>query len=261
MDILRVERISKKFGGVQALTNISFKAEKNKITSIIGPNGAGKTTFFNTISGFYQPDEGKIFFNDKDITRFSPEKIAKQGIIRTFQNIRLFPELMVAENVMIGMHLKLRSNIFDILFKTKKMVKEETKSIEEAINLIDFVGLTGMEFEYAKNLAYGDQRKLEIARALAAVPNMIMLDEPAAGLNSKETETMKTLILKIRNEKKCSILLIEHDMKLVMSLSDKIIVLNYGRLIADGSPDKIKNDKHVINAYLGEPDECDDSIA
>ncbi|MEN8905765.1 MAG: ABC transporter ATP-binding protein [Clostridiales bacterium] len=261
MDILKVTKLSKNFGGVKALTDINFTMKKNKITSIIGPNGAGKTTLFNTISGFYEPDEGDIYFLNKNIKGYSPDKIAKEGIMRTFQNIRLFKDLSVVENILIGMHLKLKSNIFSILFKTKSMKIEEKKSYKKVLDLIDYVGLNGLREELAKNLSYGDQRKLEIARSLASEPQIIMLDEPAAGLNSKETIIMKDLILKIKRDKNCSILLIEHDMKLVMGLSDTIIVLNYGKLISEGEPDYVKNDKNVINAYLGEPDEYDDFIA
>lgn len=261
MNILKIENLSKNFGGVNALVNVNLNVKSKTITSIIGPNGAGKTTLFNTVSGFHLPDSGKIYLNSKNITRYTPEKIAKARIARTFQNIRLFPEISVVENIMIGMHLKLKCGIIDILLNTKKFKREERKAYLKTMEFVKYVGLDGLEEEKAKNLSYGNQRKLEIARALAIEPILLMLDEPAAGLNSRETEEMKDFIRKIKDEKKCSILLIEHDVKLVMGISDRIAVLNYGKLIAEGTPDEICNDNHVINAYLGEPDEYNDSIA
>lgn len=255
MNVLKIVGVNKNFGGVKALSNINLAIGMGTITSIIGPNGAGKTTLFNTISGFHTADSGKIYLLEDDITKFSPEKVASKKIARTFQNIRLFAELTIVENVLIGMHLQLKSGVKDILLNTARFKNEEVNAYLKALEIIDYIGLKGLEEEKAKNLSYGNQRKLEIGRALALEPILIMLDEPAAGLNNRETEEMKNFIAKIRKEKNCSVLLIEHDMKLVMGISDRIAVLNYGKLIAEGNPGEVSNDKHVINAYLGEPDD------
>lgn len=252
MSLLEVKGLTKNFGGLVAIDNIDFSMKEGQIVSVIGPNGAGKTTFFNMISGFYQADAGTIFFNKNLLTKLTPEKVAKCKIARTFQNIRLFPEMLTVENILVGMHLELKSNLFDIIFNTKRCKIEEMKAYHAALELLDYIGLGSKENELAKNLSYGEQKRLEIARALALKPKLLLLDEPAAGLNPKETEEMRAFIIKIRNEKKCSILLIEHDMKLVMSLSDWIMVINYGVKIGEGIPSEIQNNKDVINAYLGE---------
>lgn len=255
MSLLEIKGLSKHFGGLIAVDSIDLEIEEGQIVSVIGPNGAGKTTFFNMISGLYTPDSGDIVFESKKINKLTPEKVASLKISRTFQNIRLFPEMLTVENIMVGMNINIHYKITDILFKTKKLKIEEERAYLEALKLLEYVGLKGKENELAKSLPYGDQRRLEIARALAIRPKLILLDEPAAGLNPKETEEMKHFILKVRDDFGCSILLIEHDMKLVMGLSDKIAVINYGVKIAEGKPELIKNNKEVIKAYLGDEKE------
>ncbi|WP_160672261.1 ABC transporter ATP-binding protein [Clostridium sp. C8-1-8] len=255
MSLLEIKGLSKHFGGLIAVDAVDLEIEKGQIVSVIGPNGAGKTTFFNMISGLYIPDGGDIIFDGKKINKLTPEKVASLRISRTFQNIRLFPEMLTVENIMVGMNINIPYKIIDVIFKTRRLKNEEGKAYSEALKLLEYVGLNGKEKELAKSLPYGDQRRLEIARALAIKPKLILLDEPAAGLNPKETEEMKHFILKVRKDFGCSILLIEHDMKLVMGLSDKIAVINYGVKIAEGKPEAIKNNKEVIKAYLGEEKE------
>lgn len=260
MAFLDIKGLTKTFGGLTAISNIDFHMDDKQIVSVIGPNGAGKTTFFNVISGYYPDHGGTITFDSHDFKNMSPEKVAGCGIARTFQNIRLFPEMLTVENILVAMHLHLSSNIFSILLGTKSMRNEEKAAYEKAFELLKYVGLDGKEEELAKNLSYGEQRRLEIARALATRPKLLMLDEPAAGLNPRETEEMKEFIIKLRDELGHAILLIEHDMKLVMGLSDRITVINYGEKIAEGTPEEIKNNPEVIKAYLG-ADAVDDEIA
>lgn len=251
MALLEVKQLTKNFGGLVAVDAVDLEIEEGQIVSVIGPNGAGKTTFFNMISGLNTPDGGDIIFEGKKINKFTPEKVAALKISRTFQNIRLFPEMVTVENIMVGMNINISYMLMDVIFQTKKMKIQEQKVYTEALKLLEYVGLKGKENELAKNLPYGDQRRLEIARALAIKPKLLLLDEPAAGLNPKETEEMKQFILKVRDDFGCAVLLIEHDMKLVMGLSDKIAVINYGVKIAEGKPEAIKNNKEVIKAYLG----------
>ena len=250
--LLEAIGINKSFGGLTAVNDINFSLDVGQIASIIGPNGAGKTTFFNIISGYYIPDRGKIIFDDRDVTKLSPEKVAACGIARTFQNIRLFPDLMVVENVLVGMHLHLSSNIAKIVFNTRGVRTEEEKAYEDARNLLAYAGLSGKETELARSLSYGDQRRLEVARALAVKPKLLLLDEPTAGMNPRETDEMKEFILHLRDERMVTILLIEHDMKVVMGISDHITVLNYGMKIAEGKPQEIRDNPEVIKAYLGQ---------
>ena len=250
--LLEAIGINKSFGGLTAVNDIDFSLDVGQIASIIGPNGAGKTTFFNIISGYYIPDRGKIIFDDRDVTKLSPEKVAACGIARTFQNIRLFPDLMVVENVLVGMHLHLSSNIAKIVFNTRGVRTEEEKAYEDARNLLAYAGLSGKETELARSLSYVDQRRLEVARALAVKPKLLLLDEPTAGMNPRETDEMKEFILHLRDERKVTILLIEHDMKVVMGISDHITVLNYGMKIAEGKPQEIRDNPEVIKAYLGQ---------
>ncbi len=250
--LLEAQGIYKSFGGLTAVNDIDFSLDVGQIASIIGPNGAGKTTFFNIISGYYNPDQGKITFDGRDVTNLSPEKVAACGIARTFQNIRLFPDLMVVENVLVGMHLHLHSSIAKIVLNTRGVRAEEEKAYAEARSLLAYAGLAGKESELARSLSYGDQRRLEVARALAVKPKMLLLDEPTAGMNPRETDEMKDFILHLRDERKVTILLIEHDMKVVMGISDHITVLNYGMKIAEGTPQEIKDNPEVIKAYLGQ---------
>jgi len=247
---LKAENVSKSFDGLKALSKISLEVKEMEILALIGPNGAGKTTFFNILSGIYLPSEGIIKFKDKDIIGLKPYQITESGIARTFQNIRVFPQMTILENILSGFFFKAKYTIFDCLFKTKRYKKEEEKGIELAYHIARFVGLENKGNELAKNLPYGEQKRLEIARALATKPSLLLLDEPTGGMNPKETGDMIELIRHIR-EGGISIILIEHDMKVVMNISDRIIVLDYGSKIAEGKPDEIRNNERVIEAYLG----------
>jgi len=250
--LLEARGVSKRFGGLMAIDKIDFTMEAGQIASIIGPNGAGKTTFFNMISGYYFADQGTITLDGKRLTGRSPENVAGCGIARTFQNIRLFPGLMVLENVLVGMHRHLSANLVQIVLNTRGVRREEQRAYEEARELLIYTGLEGKEQELAKNLSYGDQRRLELARALAVKPKLLLLDEPTAGMNPRETEEMTTFIRRVRDERNIAILLIEHDMKVVMGISERITVLNYGVKIAEGTPKEIRSHSEVIAAYLGE---------
>lgn len=255
MSLLEAKGVTKQFGGLMAIDRFDFSIEAGQIASIIGPNGAGKTTFFNMISGYYHANRGSITFDGKKLTRMSPEQVAGCSISRTFQNIRLFPGLMVIENVLVGMHLHLSAGLGQIVLDTRGVHREELRAHEEALRLLQYTGLEGKEQELAKNLSYGDQRRLELARALAVKPKLLLLDEPTAGMNPKETEEMTKFILRLRDERKITILLIEHDMKVVMGISDRITVLNYGVKLAEGTPQEIRSHSEVIAAYLGEETE------
>jgi len=244
------ENISKNFEGLRALNKISLELNEMEILALIGPNGAGKTTFFNILSGVYLPTEGVIRFKGKNIIGLKPYQITRLGIARTFQNLRLFPQMTVLENILSGLFTQTKYTILDAVFKTKRFRQAEEKDIKVAYSISNFIGLGNKENELAKNLPYGEQKKLEIARALATKPSLLLLDEPTAGMNPKETDEMIELIRKIRDDG-ISIILIEHDMKVVMNISDRIIVLDYGEKIAQGKPDEIKSNKRVIEAYLG----------
>ena len=251
MTVLVAKKVTKRFGGLVAVKDLDITIEKGSIHSVIGPNGAGKTTFFNCITGFYVPEEGDVRFLDEPIRGLRPDQIAKMGISRTYQNIRLFSNITAIENVIVGMHSHLGSGIFDALFHTPRYHREEKESEVEAARLLSFVGLKGKENLIARNLAYGDQRRLEIARALALRPQLLLLDEPTAGMNPRETEDTTRLIRKLRDELGLTILLIEHHMRVVMNISDLITVLDFGEKIAEGDAHAIQNNPTVIEAYLG----------
>lgn len=256
--ILDVKQLCMDFGGLRALNEVDFKIYEGEITALIGPNGAGKTTFFNCISGIYKPTSGQVLLRGpsesgyRKINGFRPNIVASIGMTRTFQNIRLFPNMTVLENVMIGRHPRTHSGVFSSLLRTATMKNEEKTIIEDSYRFLEKMDLADLANEFAKNLSYGAQRRLEIARAMAGEPFLILLDEPAAGMNPQETVELDELIRKIRDVDKISILLIEHDMKLVMNISDRIYVLDYGSVIAAGAPSEIRTNKAVIKAYLGE---------
>lgn len=254
--VLQCSDVQIVFGGLCAVSDASFDLFEGELVGLIGPNGAGKTTMFNMVSGIYTPTSGQICFWDKDdkvhnINRFDPARLNKLGIARTFQNIRLFGELSVKDNVLIALHNQRRVSVFDVLFRTPKFRRDEQLMSEKAMNLLELFKISGKAEEKAKNLPYGEQRKLEIVRALASNPKLLLLDEPAAGMNPQETKELMELIAFIRSEFKLTILLIEHDMKLVMGICEKIMVLNYGRIIATGTPDEIRANPEVVKAYLG----------
>ena len=255
--ILEVKDLSMDFGGLRALNHLALNVVEGEISAIIGPNGAGKTTFFNCITGIYNPTEGEILISPpgkkcKKINGLKPNRITKRGIARTFQNIRLFPNMTVLENVMIGRHCRTSSGILGAILRGESTIKEEKDVVDFSYNSLKKTGLSHLVNELAKNLPYGEQRRLEIARAMATEPFLLLLDEPAAGMNPQETRELDELITRIRDEENISILMIEHDMKLVMSLSDRIFVMDYGSKIAQGTPDDIINNPVVIKAYLGE---------
>jgi branched-chain amino acid transport system ATP-binding protein len=256
VSLLSLDHITKRFGGLTAVNRVSFAVEEGQVVGLIGPNGAGKTTVFNLITGNYRPDEGTVLFQGQAIGGLAPHRIVSLGIARTFQTIRLFQNLSVVENVLAGCHCRMRTGIFGSLFHTPGQRREEQQVLAQARDELAFVGLGDSGGQLAKNLSYGNQRLLEIARALATRPKLLILDEPAGGMNDQETQDLIGLISRMR-ARGLTILLIEHDMKLVMSLSDRIHVVDYGKKIAEGSPQEIKANPDVIKAYLGE--ESDDA--
>lgn len=253
--LLKVENLTKNFGGLTAVSSINMDIKKGELIGLIGPNGAGKTTFFNLITGVYEPTEGHVTFSPGDedhvISSKKTHQISDLGVARTFQNIRLFKDLTVLDNVKIGLHENHKSNLFQTFFRTPAFYKAEEGITKDALELLEIFNMENQAENLAKNLPYGDQRKLEIVRALATEPALLFLDEPAAGMNPQESAELNALIKRIHKEFDLTIVLIEHDMNVVMSLSDRVYVLEYGKLIAQGRPEDIQSDERVIKAYLG----------
>jgi branched-chain amino acid transport system ATP-binding protein len=249
--ILKLENVTMKFGGLTAVNDVSMNIEERDLVAVIGPNGAGKTTLFNTITGIYTPTSGSVIFNGIDLKDIKSSEISKLGIARTFQNIRLFKNSTVLDNIKIAKHTRIRYGVMDGLLRNKEFLAEEKKIEKESMSLLELFHLDSKAHFLAKNLPYGEQRKLEMARALATEPKLLLLDEPAAGMNPTETKELTELIHFIRDQFNIAIILIEHDMRLVMEIAEKIFVLDYGNLIAKGTASEIQNDKKVIEAYLG----------
>lgn len=250
--LLELRNLTKRFGGLIAVNNVNLSVDKGSITSVIGPNGAGKTTIFNTITGIYKPDAGQVLFDGQDISGKRPDQITAIGMCRTFQNIRLFHNMTVLENVMVGAHTQTKSTIVGAMLRTRAFKEAEEEARQESIRLLRFVGLpAGLGDQIAKNLPYGQQRRIEIARALASKPKLILLDEPTAGMNPQETDAAIRLFRKLRDELGITVVLIEHDMKVVMGISEYVTVIDYGQKIAEGTADEVRRNQRVIEAYLG----------
>lgn len=255
MAILELKDVTKKFGGLTAVDGVNLKIEENQISALIGPNGAGKTTVFNMITGAYQVTSGDVLFYGESLKGKKPHQIVEKGIARTFQNIRLFKSASVLENVMTGFHCKTKTGMFNVIFQHGKCRREEEETRQKSLEILRFLGLEGVKDLEARNIPYGHQRLLEIGRALATSPKLLLLDEPAAGMNSEEKKELVETIRKIRDTYHLAVLLVEHDMELVMGISENITVINFGRKIADGKPEEIQHNNDVIEAYLGRSDD------